>query len=133
MNPLSTLQRAQRVGEEIKREVSDILRGMKDPRVGFATVTGVTLSNDLRHAKVYVSVYGSEEQKRESLEGLQAATGFVRTEIGRRIRLRHTPEILFQLDSSIEHGQRINQLLNEIRAESGESQPEHDETEKESD
>lgn len=111
---MSAMQRAQRVGEEIKREVSDLLRSMKDPRIGFVTVTDVAVSNDLRHAKIFVSVYGSEEQKQESLEGLKAATGFVRSEIGRRIRLRHTPEIQFRLDGSIERGLRINQLLNEI-------------------
>lgn len=111
---MSTRQRAQRVGEEIKKEVSEIIREMKDPRIGFVTVVDVEVTNDLRHARVFVSVYGEEAAKKESLEGLQAATGFIRSEIGRRIRLRHTPEIAFKLDSSIERGARINQILNEI-------------------
>lgn len=111
---MSTRQRAQRVGEEIKKEVSEIIREMKDPRIGFVTVVDVEVSNDLRHGKIFVSVYGEEESKKDSLAGLEAATGFIRSELGRRIRLRHTPEILFRLDSSIERGARINQILNEI-------------------
>lgn len=111
---MSTRQRVQRVREEIKKEVSEIIREMKDPRIGFVTVVDVEVSNDLRHAKIFVSVYGEEAVKKESLAGLEAATGFIRTEIGRRIRLRHTPEILFRLDNSIERGARINQLLSEI-------------------
>ena len=114
VNAMSTRQRVQRVREEIKKEVSDIIREMKDPRIGFVSVVDVEVSNDLRHAKIFVSVFGDESEKKQSLAGLEAATGFIRTEIGRRIRLRHTPEILFRLDSSIERGARINQLLNEI-------------------
>lgn len=114
VNVMSSRQRVQRVREEIKKEVSDIIREMKDPRIGFVSVVDVEVSNDLRHAKIFVSVYGDEAAKKESLAGLEAATGYIRTEIGRRIRLRHTPEIVFRLDSSIERGARINQLLNEI-------------------
>lgn len=109
-------QRPERVGEAIKEEISDILRNeIKDPRIGFVSVVEVEVSPDLRHAKVYVSVLGDEEARVQSLKGLESATGFIRSEIGRRIRLRHTPEILFRLDKSIEHGVKIARLLNEIR------------------
>lgn len=109
-----SMQRAQRVREEIKKEASDIIRQMKDPRVGFVTVTDVDVTNDLRQVRIYVSIYGDDEAKTRSMEGLQAATGFVRSEVGKRIRLRHTPEIAFRLDASIERGARINALLNEV-------------------
>lgn len=109
-------QRPERVGEAIKEEISDILRNeIKDPRIGFVSVVEVEVSPDLRHAKVYVSVLGDDEARVQSLKGLESATGFIRSEIGRRIRLRHTPEILFRLDKSIEHGVKIARLLNEIR------------------
>lgn len=109
-------QRVARVREEIKRELTDILRKMKDPRIGFVTVTDVEVSNDLRYVKAFVSVLGDEEAKRQSMKGLESATGFVRTEIGRRIRLRHTPEITFKFDPSIERGARINELIAGFRS-----------------
>lgn len=108
-------QRIERVREAIKAEVSDIMSKLKDPRIGFTTVTDVEVSRDLRYVKVYVSVYGSEEEKARTMEGLERATGHVRTEIGKRVRLHHTPEIAFVFDSSIEHGARINELLRIIR------------------
>lgn len=117
---MTTRPRAQRVAEEIKRTAAQILREMKDPRIGFVSVTDVEVSNDLSHVKIFVSVYGDEEAKQRTLEGLQAARGFVRTEIGRAIRMRHTPEILFRLDSSLEQGARINQLIAEISSAQGE-------------
>ncbi|MCL6450857.1 MAG: 30S ribosome-binding factor RbfA [Acetobacteraceae bacterium] len=112
------LKRVNRVGEAIKEEVSRILqRELKDPRIGFCSVVDVEVSSDLRHAKVFVSVLGDEAAKQATLAGLESARGFIRTEIGRRIRLRHTPEVVFRLDSSIERGARVSQLLNEIRRE----------------
>lgn len=114
-----SIPRAARVREEIKREASDILRKMKDPRVGFVTVTDVEVSQDLRHVKIFVSIYGDEAARQQTLAGLDNARGFVRTEIGKRIRLRHTPEILFRFDPSIERGARINQLLQEVRPPAG--------------
>lgn len=111
-----TNQRVQKVSEQIKKEVSGIIsEELKDPRLGFITITSVEVTNDLRIARVYFSVYGDEEQKNETLEGLQKATGFVRKEIGKRIKLRYTPEIEFIMDSSIEHGARISKLLAEVR------------------
>lgn len=111
---MSTRQRVQRIGEEIKKEVAEIIRQMKDPRIGFVTVTDVEVTNDLRQVRIFVSVYGDEREKEQTLAGLQAAKGFVRTELGRTIRLRHTPEVAFQLDGSIEQGARINRLISEI-------------------
>jgi len=114
--------RLSRVAEAIKQEVSDILQNeIKDPRIGFASVVGVEVSRDLRHAKVYISVLGDENTKRETLAGLDNARGFVRSEIARRIRLRYAPEIVFKLDDSIEHGAKINKLLKDLRYREGPS------------
>jgi ribosome-binding factor A len=98
-------------------EISDVLRGMKDPRLGFATVTSVEVSGDMRHVKAFVSVFGTEEEKTQTLQALESAEGYVRTEIGRRISLRHTPEIIFRLDHSMEHGAKINRILKTIERE----------------
>lgn len=94
-----------------------IQRELKDPRIGFVTVTGVDVTNDLSQAKVYLSVFGDEEQKKDTLKALDKATGFLRTEIGKRIRLRHTPELIFKIDESIAYGSRIEKLLDEISDE----------------
>ncbi|MBD2866802.1 MULTISPECIES: 30S ribosome-binding factor RbfA [Paenibacillus] len=107
--------RVGRVGEQIKKELSQILQAeLKDPRVGFITVTGVDVTNDLSQAKVYLSVMGTDQQKEDSLKAIEKATGFIRSELGKRIRLRITPELLFQFDTSIEYGSRIDALLNQI-------------------
>jgi len=101
-----------RLAEAIKEEVSDILRNdLKDPRIGFASITAVEVSGDLRHAKIFVSVLGDQQQKADTMKGLESASGYIRSELGRRIRLRFTPEIVFRLDESIERGVRIAQLL----------------------
>jgi ribosome-binding factor A len=111
-----TRLRPKRIAEAIRTEVADILaREMKDPRLGFATVTDVEVSGDLRHVKIFVSVMGDETQVSETMAALESATGFVRTEIGKRVRLRHTPEIVFRHDTSIEHGAKVFRLLQEIR------------------
>jgi len=113
--------RSERLGELLKEEISEILRReLKDPRVGFVSVTDVEVSSDLRHAKVFVSILGDEVSREETMRALESATGFVRSEVGRRIRLRHTPEIVFRLDKSIERGARVFELLSEIRKEAGE-------------
>lgn len=118
MGALGDIRRL-RMAEQMKKEIGDILRQLKDPGLGFASVVSVELSGDLRHAKVYVSVLGDDAAKRETMGALERARGFVRTEIGRRIRMRHTPEIQFILDESIEHGARITRLLREIRVPEG--------------
>jgi ribosome-binding factor A len=107
--------RANRVGEQMKKELSEIIgRKIKDPRIGFVTVTDVQVTGDLQQAKVYISVLGDEEQKENTLKGLAKAKGFIRTEIGNRIRLRKTPEILFEWDESMEYGNRINSLIHQL-------------------
>lgn len=89
--------RATRVGEQMKKELSDIIgRKLKDPRIGFVTVTDVRVTGDLQQAKVYISVLGDEEQRQNTLKGLEKAKGFIRSEIGQRIRLRKTPEIFLK-------------------------------------
>jgi ribosome-binding factor A len=110
--------RVSRVAERIKQEMSEILqRELKDPRIGFVTVTGVDVTNDLSQATIYLSVLGGDEQKEATLAALGKARGFIRTEIGRRIQLRHVPELTFKFDSSIEYGSRIERLLDELNRE----------------
>jgi ribosome-binding factor A len=107
-----------RVGEEIKKELSLLLqRGLKDPRIGFVTVTDVEVTSDLQLAKVFVSIFGDDEQRKASLAGLQKAKGYLRTEIGRRVKLRHVPDFVFKLDESIDYGNRIESILREISTE----------------
>jgi len=113
--------RATRVGEQMKKELSEILgRKIKDPRVGFVTVTDVEVSGDLQQAKVYISVLGDTEKREDTLKGLAKATGFIRSELGQRIRLRKTPEIIFEFDESIDYGNRIENLLHQIHQENKE-------------
>lgn len=107
--------RANRVGEQMKKELSEIIgRKIKDPRIGFVTVTDVQVTGDLQQAKVFISVLGDDEQKENTLKGLAKAKGFIRTEIGQRIRLRKTPEIVFEFDESIDYGNRIETLLHQL-------------------
>ncbi|MDQ0217034.1 30S ribosome-binding factor RbfA [Peribacillus cavernae] len=115
--------RANRVGEQMKKELSEIIgRKIKDPRIGFVTVTDVTVTGDLQQATVYISVLGDEEQRENTLKGLAKAKGFIRSEIGQRIRLRKTPEIAFEFDESIDYGNRIDTLIHQIRSEEKPSQ-----------
>lgn len=88
---------------------------VRDPRVGFVTITGVVMSPDATHATVRVSVMGTEEQKASAMAGLDSARGFLRTHVARALRLRSTPELHFRLDRGLEHAQRINQLLTELK------------------
>jgi ribosome-binding factor A len=106
--------RLARIKSQLQIEISDILRNMKDPRIGFATVTAVDVSGDMRHVKVFVSIMGDEEEQKESLKALQNAEGFVRTEVGQRVPLRHTPEVIFRLDGSMQHGANINRILKSL-------------------
>ena len=114
---MATSRRISRVAELIRREVSQmLLNGIKDDRVGagMVSVTDVDVSGDLQHAKIFVSIYGSDEARAETMEGLKSATGYVRSELGHRVRLRRTPEVLFMEDRSIERGNRVLSLLNQI-------------------
>ncbi|MBD2463910.1 30S ribosome-binding factor RbfA [Oscillatoria sp. FACHB-1407] len=117
---MATDRRVARVAELIKREVSQLLlTGIKDDRVGegMVSVTDVDVSGDLQHAKIFVSIYGSDEARARTMEGLKSATGFVRSELGHRIRLRRTPEVIFLEDRSIERGTQVLSLLNRLSQE----------------
>ena len=110
--------RSHRLSEELKNEISAIIaQEIKDPRVGFATVTEVKVSPDLRHARVLVSVLGSPEEKQATFDALIGATGYIRRLIGARVKLRHTPELSFVYDDSIEHGDKMMRLMEEIKKE----------------
>ncbi len=101
-----------RINEEYRKELSEVIRYMKDPRIPMMTsVVAVNVTPDLRYAKIYVSVMGSEEVQQDAIKALQKSAGFVRREVGNRLKLRYTPEPDFELDHSIEHGARINELL----------------------
>lgn len=106
--------RPERLAEVMKQELSELLRRLKDPRIGFVTVVAVEVTRDLRHAKVFTSVLGSEEEQRETMAILEKATGHLRSELGRRIRLRYTPEVSFKLDHSISDGMRLVGIIEEI-------------------
>lgn len=113
-------RRVSRVASLIKREVSQmLLNGIKDDRVGagMVSITDIDLSGDLQHATIFVSIYGTEEAKQETMEGLRASQGFVRRELGHRIRLRRSPEITFSEDRSLERGDKMVHLLNQIGQE----------------
>ncbi|MDR2589853.1 MAG: 30S ribosome-binding factor RbfA [Oscillospiraceae bacterium] len=112
----------QRINEDIHRELSALLRNVKDPRVkqGMISITAVNTTNDLSKSKVYLSVYGLKSQK-EFNKGLKSAAGHLRYELGKALKLRHTPKLIFHLDDSIEHGAKINSLLSDLDTNSGEN------------
>ena len=116
--------RIERVNSLIRQEISELLqRQVKDPRLGnFVAVTDVSTSPDLRHAKIFVSRIGSEEEKQETLSVLAAASGFFRNELAKRLRLRHIPELSFQRDDSIERGDCLLQLIDEVSSDSSTEQ-----------
>ena len=108
-------RRTERLGEEIREEVAQLIVGeLKDPRIGFVTVTRVEVTPDLRTARVYVGVLGTEKQRQASLTGLRQATGFLRRALGQSLRLRYTPELVFTYDEGLEASDRVAQLLAEI-------------------
>ena len=113
--------RPARVAEEFQHEVSALLaRGLKDPRItGFVTVTGAKMSPDLKEVTVYVSVHGDEATRKKTLEGLQAATGYIQREAARAIGLRWVPHMRFVWDPSIEEGDKIERLLKEAKEKDG--------------
>jgi ribosome-binding factor A len=115
---MPNLYRQEKLGELIAAELSSLLRTrVKDPRVGFASITRVEVSGDLRHAKIFVSVMGSPEEREATMRGLKNATGFLRHELAGRITLRYMPELVFKLDRSIEEGARILELIQHIEQE----------------
>jgi len=120
--PATMQYRSHRLAEELKNVISAVIaQEIHDPRVGFATVTEVKVSPDLRHARILISVFGSTEEKKRTLDALTSATGYIRRQIGSRIRLRHTPELIFAYDESVERGDRTVQLIDEVNKELGEN------------
>lgn len=115
----TTNRRAVRVAEAVREEVASFLtEGARDPRiVGFVTVTGVDVTNDLKHARVYVSVMGSEEDRKTTLEGLESLASHLRSRVARAVRLRTAPEIEFRLDRTVERAARIESLLSELHTD----------------
>ena len=115
---MPNVHRQEKLGELITVELSDLIRTrLKDPRVGFASITRVDVSGDLRHAKVFVSVMGSAEEQAETMKGLKNANGFLRHELAGRLTLRYMPELAFKLDTSIEEGARILDLIHKVEQE----------------
>ncbi|MBR4720202.1 MAG: 30S ribosome-binding factor RbfA [Clostridia bacterium] len=107
--------RINKINEEVRRELATVIRELKDERIPLLTsVVAVNVTNDLSYAKCYISVMGDDEVKKKALEGLKSASGYIRREMGRRVDLRITPEFLFELDRSIEHGAHINKVLQDI-------------------
>lgn len=107
--------RSGRIDEEVKKELGNIIRELKDPRIsGVISVIAVNVTKDMRFAKAYISVLGDEKQQKDSIDGIISASGFIRKEIGKRINMRHTPEFTFVLDDSIEHGAHINKLISDL-------------------
>ena len=113
-----TTTRQEKVRELLKSEISDIIRrGIKDPRLGFVTVTDAEVSADLKHARVFISVLGDDAKRDESFKILQRATRFVRGEFAKQANMKFTPEIMFEVDRAIEQGSRMFELLEKIKKE----------------
>jgi ribosome-binding factor A len=109
-------RRIERLNEQVKREVSDILRfEVRDPRVGVITVTEARVAPDLSIARVYVRPMGDEQEQTEAMEGLEAAAPYVRRELGKRLKIRTVPELRFEADKALEYGMHIEKLLSEIK------------------
>ncbi len=126
---MATTRRQKRVSELLKEEIGSlILRETRDPRLDGVTVTDVEISPDLNHARVYVSMIGSDEEKAEAVEALDHASGFLRHELGQRLELRRVPQLDFRFDRSLERGQRILNLIDQIEEEKEET-PGDDESE----
>lgn len=120
-----SLNRIMRISEEVKKEVSEIIQnGLRDPRIsGMISVTKVSVTNDLRYAKIYVSVLGNDDDRKNVMEGLKNASGFIRKEVGQRIKLRYTPEMIFEVDDSIEYGIKISNILKDISKDDKNNEP----------
>lgn len=111
-------KRSERVQELLLEEISALIqRGLKDPRIGFATVTTVDLTDNLKHAKVYISVFGDEREQQGTIEGLTRAAGFIRGSLGKSLNLRYIPALEFILDKTAEHVSKINKIINELHSE----------------
>jgi ribosome-binding factor A len=109
--------RMRRVNEAMREVVSEGVGELKDPRIGFVTVTGVETSADLRHARVFVSVLGSEAKRRKTLDGLAAAHGVLQARVARELRMKRTPQLVFEYDPTVERGVRMTKLIDELAPE----------------
>ena len=109
-----------RVNEAVREVVSEGVGELKDPRIGFVTVTGVETSPDLRHARVFVSVLGSEAKRAKTLDGLAAAHGVLQARVARELRMKRTPQLAFEYDPTVERGVRMTQLIDELAPEDDE-------------
>lgn len=108
-------KRSVRVGDLIKKEIADIImHKLKDPRLGFVTVTEAKVSDDLRHAKIYISVF-EDAKREETLKILMSSARFIRSELAKRVKIKFIPEILFRFDASLEYGAKIDKILHEIK------------------
>jgi ribosome-binding factor A len=115
-------RRTDRVGEALQALVAQLLlREIKDPRIGLVTITGVKISPDLRHAKVYFSTLGDEAQRAQSLKGLTSAAGFIRSQVARQLNLRVAPQIAFEFDATLEQADRLSRLLKDTPPQDPES------------
>ena len=111
-------KRSQRIQELLLEEISKLLQsGLKDPRIGFTTLTRVEVSDNLKHAKVFVSVMGTEEEKSDTLEALKSAKGFIRNSLGKNLYLRYLPELEFKIDENAEHVEKITKIINDLHSE----------------
>jgi ribosome-binding factor A len=112
-------ERQERVGQLLRQEISHIIeRQLKDPRIGMTTITDVEVTADLRHARVFVSVFGGDDEAAASLDVLDGAAGFIRGELGKKLRLRYIPELEFRRDESLARAARIHELLEQVKRDS---------------
>ncbi len=119
-------ERKKKVSEKIKQEVSEILQqDIKDPRIGFITITRVDVSADLKFARIFYSVLGDEKQKEDARQGLESAKKYTRKKLGERLTMRYTPEIAFRLDESAEYSIRIGKVFEQLEEERQEKEKEH--------
>lgn len=124
------IKRANRIGEEIRRIISELLlNGLKDPRINSMTsVNSVEVTRDLSYAKIYVSILGNEEEKKDTIDGLNSAKGFIRKTLASNLDIRYIPQPIFILDESIEQGIRMSKLIDDInRSQKKETKEEYDE------
>jgi len=113
-------KRSQRIQELILEEISKVVQSeLKDPRIGFTTITKVEVTDNLKHAKIFVSVMGTEQEKTDTLEGLNSAKGFIRSTLGKNLYLKFLPELEFRRDDNADHVEKISRILNELHSESG--------------
>jgi len=119
-------KRSERVADLVRKEISEMLvRTIKDPRIGFLTITRVTVTDDCRSARIYYSVVGSPDEREQSLEGLNSAKGYIRRELGHRMKLKYTPEIVFQFDPSVEYAVHMGELIHHLQEEREKKEGDH--------